>query len=94
MHEAVDPNASPVPAAAGLLALAGLLLGGGGVGAGPPGLAGRLLAYLRERFRGSAAVPEGEPPMPAGGMSTAPRLVPLTVVEDAHERAGRILPPT
>ena len=35
-----DADPSPLPASAGLLALAALLLGSGGVAAGPPGLAG------------------------------------------------------
>ena len=43
---------------------------------------------------GTAIVEGSELPGPAGGIGASPRLVPLTVVEDAHERAGRILPPT
>jgi Lamin Tail Domain len=91
---ATDDDPSPAPASAGLLVLAALLLGGGGVAVGPPGLAGRLLAHLRERFGWSHAADRSEQPAPPGGFSAAPRLVPLTVVEDAHERGGRILPPT
>ena len=89
-----EPEPSPAPASAGLLVLAALLLGGGGVAVGPPGLAGRLLAHLRERFGWNHEEGGSEQPAPASGLGAAPRLVPLTVVEDAHERGGRILPPT
>jgi Lamin Tail Domain len=91
---AMDDYFSPAPASAGLLVLAALLLGVGGVAVGPPGLAGRLMAHLRERFSGSHEAGGSGQPAPAGGLGPAPRLVPLTVVEDAHERGGRILPPT
>jgi Lamin Tail Domain len=87
-----DP--SPAPASAGLLVLAALLLGGGGVAAGPPGLPARLRAALRQRLQGGEDEPGMEPGPSATGTGAPPRLVPLTVVEDAHERAGRILPPT
>jgi hypothetical protein len=90
-----ERGGNPTPASAGLLVLAALLLGGGGVAAGPPGLAGRLWASLRDRLGGGGVGgdPGAEAPSvdaPAG----APRLVPLSVVEGAPERAGRILPPT
>ena len=93
-RQAADASPSPQPASAGLLALAALLLGGGGVATGPPGLARRLLAHVRERLAGSEGSDGDAQPAPAGGVGATPRLVPLTVVEDAHERAGRILPPT
>ncbi len=91
---ATDPDPMPAPASAGLLVLAALLLGGGGVAVGPPGLAARLLAHLRDRLGGSHEADGSEQTAAAGGIGAAPRLVPLTVVEDAHERGGRILPPT
>ncbi|HEX5578517.1 MAG TPA: OB-fold nucleic acid binding domain-containing protein, partial [Candidatus Limnocylindria bacterium] len=84
----------PAPASAALLALAALLFGGGGLAAGPPSLPARLWAALRQRLAGG----DDEPGAPAdgsgAGIGAPPRLVPLTVVEDAHDRAGRILPPT
>ena len=89
-----DSDPTPAPASAGLLVLAALLLGGGGVAVGPPGLAGRLLAHVRERLGGGHEADGAEQPAVAGSIPAAPRLVPLTVVEDAHERGGRILPPT
>ena len=94
VRDADGTEPDPAPASAALLALAALLLGSGGVAVGPPGLAGRLLARLRERFGAGQDSDGSVPPGPAGGVGAAPRLVPLTVVEDAHERAGRILPPT
>jgi hypothetical protein len=69
---------SQTPMAAGLLAMGGLLLAGGGASASR-GLWGRLLAVLR-RVTGPDA-PDGEPddsPTPDGGL---PRLVPLTVLD-------------
>jgi uncharacterized protein YdeI (BOF family) len=93
-REGAGNDASPAPASAALLVLAALLLGGGGVAVGPPGLAGRLVAHLRERLGWNRHREGSELPGPAGGIGASPRLVPLTVVEDAHERAGRILPPT
>jgi hypothetical protein len=92
-----DPAASdpsPAPASAVLLVLAALLLGGGGVAAGPPGLPGRLWAALRQRLAGSQDDGDADPAGSVPGIGAPPRLVPLSVVEDAHERAGRILPPT
>jgi uncharacterized protein YdeI (BOF family) len=98
----------PVPAAAGMLLLGGLLLGGAGVATGPPGLAGRLLAALRDQFRQPSAAGEGGNHQ-MGQAPALPRLVPLTVLEGpptgqaAHDRGGpggpsadggRILPPT
>jgi hypothetical protein len=96
---------SPVPPAAGLLLLGGLLLGGAGVATGPPGLARRIVEALRDRLRPSGPAPEDaedqrreEPGLP--------RLVPLTVLEGpvagagtrdasgASADGGRILPPT
>jgi hypothetical protein len=91
---ATDPDSIPSPASAGLLALAALLLGGAGAAVGPPGLARRLLAHLRDRLGGNHQADWSEQPAPGAGSGAAPRLVPLTVVEDAHERGGRILPPT
>ncbi|HEY5726490.1 MAG TPA: hypothetical protein VIX40_11055 [Methylomirabilota bacterium] len=93
-REGAGNDASPAPASAALLGLAALLLGGGGVVVGPPGLAGRLVAHLRERLGWDRDREGSELQGPAGGIGASPRLVPLTVVEDAHERAGRILPPT
>jgi hypothetical protein len=91
----VDRGGNPTPATAGLLVLAALLLGGGGVAAGPPGIAGRLWASLRDRLAGGGADAAADTdPAPAGSPAGAARLVPLSVVEDAPERAGRILPPT
>jgi hypothetical protein len=84
-------DGSPATASAALLMLASLLLGSGGVASGPPGLVGRVLAQLRERL-GPAA--EAEPHGGGSPLGTTPRLVPLTLAEDAHDRAGRILPPT
>jgi hypothetical protein len=99
---------SPVPAAAGLLMLGGLLLGGAGVATGPPGLARRMVTALRDRLRGSSASGEDAEP-PAGEEPSLPRLVPLTVLEGPSAAAGsphargtsgasadgeRILPPT
>jgi uncharacterized protein YdeI (BOF family) len=101
-------DASPVPASAGLLLLGGLLLGGAGVATGPPGLARRLLAALRERFRTSPAADE-EPEGRWQAEPALPRLVPLTVLDSpsmgaapddargvgaARADGGRILPPT
>jgi uncharacterized protein YdeI (BOF family) len=101
-------DTSPVPAAAGLLMLGGLLLGGAGVATGPPGLARRIAAALRDRLRGSSASDEGAE-HPAGEEPSLPRLVPLTVLEGPPAAAGslhargtsgasadgeRILPPT
>jgi uncharacterized protein YdeI (BOF family) len=96
---------SPVPPAAGLLLLGGLLLGGAGVATGPPGLARRIVEALRDRLRPSGPAPEDaedqrreEPGLP--------RLFPLTVLEGpvagagtrdasgASADGGRILPPT
>ena len=94
-REGTGNDASPAPASAALLVLAALLLGGGGVAVGPPGLAGRLVAHLRERLGWQPRIVKGASCQgPPGGIGASPRLVPLTVVEDAHERAGRILPPT
>jgi len=91
---ATERRPTSVPASAGLLVLAALLMGSGGVAVGPPGLARRLLANLRDRLGGNHHADGHEEPAPAGAFGAAPRLVPLTVVEDAHERGGRILPPT
>ena len=87
---------TPTPAAAGLRGAAGA--GGSAAGqrrrgrrtAGPgrasTGLPAPAPRWARGRRGGIYAPPvSGVPP---------PHLVPLTVVEDAHERAGRILPPT
>jgi hypothetical protein len=87
-------DGSPAKASAALLVLAALLLGGGGVVTGPPGLVGRLLAQLRERLGGPGGTGESEPPGGGSPLGTTPRLVPLTLAEDVHERGGRILPPT
>jgi hypothetical protein len=94
LRGAKGSDTGQVALSAALLVLAGMLLGGGGVAVGPPGLAGRLLAHLRERLFPTHDPDGSEQPGSAGGVGPAPRLVPLTVVEDAHERAGRILPPT
>lgn len=87
-------DANPAPAAAGLLALAALLLGGGGVAAGPPSLAGRLRASLRAGHGGTPGADGNDRQPLSTAFGDPPRLVPLSVIEDAHERAGRILPPT
>ncbi|HEX6475601.1 MAG TPA: lamin tail domain-containing protein [Candidatus Limnocylindria bacterium] len=92
--EPADREPSPAPASAALLVLAGLLLGGGGVVAGPPGLPGRLWAALRQRLAGTDDGDEANPGGSLPGIGAPPHLVPLSVVEDAGERAGRILPPT
>ena len=88
------PDGTPAMATAAFLVLGALLLGSGGVATGPPGLAGRLLAHLRERLGRAEGTVDAGAQGGAGPMSTVPRLVPLSVVDDARERAGRILPPT
>ena len=88
-----EPEPSPAPASAGCWSWPALLLGGGGVAVGPPGLAGRLLApssrTLRREPRGRGG---SERPSPGRRSGAAPRLVPLTVVEDAA-RAWRAYTP-
>lgn len=93
-RRSTEANDNPAPMSAGLLMLAALLLSGGGVATGPPGLAGRLGAYLRARLAGGGEGPPGADAVASTALPGAPRLVPLSVVEDAHERGGRILPPT
>jgi hypothetical protein len=101
-------GASPVPPAAGLLTLGGLLLGGAGVATGPPGLARRLFSALRDRLHPSTPTDEDADSV-AGQGPGLPRLVPLTVLDgppagaatppartggNASVDGGRILPPT
>jgi hypothetical protein len=101
-------GASPLPAAAGLLMLGGLLLGGAGVATGPPGLVWRLFNALRDRLRPSTDAHEHAERL-AGGDPGLPALVPLTVLDGpsgglatqqargaghASVDGGRILPPT
>jgi uncharacterized protein YdeI (BOF family) len=105
---AAQHERSAVPAAAGLLLLGGLLLGGAGVATGPPGLARRIVNALRDRLRPSTALDEG-PAGQSGGEPALPRLLPLTVLDGpsagagsreargatgASTDGGRILPPT
>lgn len=96
------PDPSPSPAAAGLLALAGLLLGGAGAAVGRPGLAERLRGAIGDRAGDQVTEEEDDP-------DALPRLVPLTVLDGSpagehgaaprapsgpHAGSGRILPPT
>lgn len=99
-------DAQPIPLAAGLIALGGLLLIGSGLAAGRPELPGLLLAWIRERIRRPADPIDAE----AGGdvgerLPVLPRLVPLAVADESgvagdragravREERGRILPPT
>jgi hypothetical protein len=77
-----------------MLVLAALLLGGGGVAAAPPGLVHRLRVALRQRLGNGFATPDADEMAPTAALGGAPGLVPLSVVADGPERAGRILPPT
>jgi hypothetical protein len=101
-------GASTQPAAAGLLALAGLTIGGGGIAFGGRGLIARMRSAIAGQEVDVPPAEGGDEGRPAAPESL-PRLVPLTVLEGSqgpehrnmarvpdgqHADGGRILPPT
>jgi hypothetical protein len=108
IRAAASDGDQPVPlgAAAGLLALGGLLLTGSGMLVLPPGRAGQLIRALRDRLRSSAQEDAAGGAGQHGTMGDPmPALVPLTVLDgpraageraqrDSRSGGERILPPT